>query len=293
MLMDTEYANTEVTRMARLLEVSTSGYYKYRIRSAANELTEQAQRRADLEVKIVSHHKASGGVYGSPRITADLRAGGDLVSEKTVAKIMAGIGVEGISPRTFKVRTTVVDPFASFPVDLVERRFDQGSVDAVWTSDITYLTCGEGDMYLCAIKDEHSKKVLGWSVADHMRSELVTDALERAVRSRGGDCAGTIMHSDRGSQYTATVFERACTYFGLRRSMGATGICWDNAGAESLWSTFKHEYYYRHTFVTMAELVAAVDSWMDFYNTRRRHSVIGMLSPIDYEKSLDAVPLAA
>lgn len=293
MLMDAEYANTETTRMARLLDVSRSGYYMHRTRSAATELTDQAQRRSDLEVKILTHHKASGGVYGSPRITADLRAGGDLVTEKTVAKIMSEIGIEGISPRTFKTRTTVVDPFASFPADLVERRFDQGRLDAVWTSDITYLTCGEGDMYLCAIKDEHSKRVLGWSVAEHMRTELVTDALEQAVRARGGQCVGTIMHSDRGSQYTATVFERACERFGLRRSMGATGICWDNAGAESLWSTFKHEYYYRHTFVTMAELVAAVDTWMNFYNTLRRHSVIGMLSPVGYEKSLDAVQLAA
>jgi putative transposase len=291
--MDAEYASTDTTRMARLLEVSTSGYYKYRTRTAATGLTAYAQRRTDLEVKILAHHRASGGVYGSPRITADLRAGGDLVTEKTVAKIMAAIGIEGISPRTYKTRTTVIDPFASFPADLVQRRFDQGRIDAVWTSDITYLTCGEGEMYLCAIKDEHSKRVVGWSVADHMRTELVTDALERAVRARGGGCTGTIMHSDRGSQYTARVFERSCEQVGLRRSMGATGICWDNAGAESLWSTFKHEYYYRHTFVTMAELVAAIDSWMDFYNTQRRHSAIGMLSPVDYEKSLDAAVLAA
>ncbi len=291
--MDTECADTATTRMARLLNVSTSAYYQHRTRSAATELTDREQRRVDLEAKIVAHHKESGGVYGSPRITADLRAGGDLVTEKTVAKIMAGIGVVGISPRTFKTRTTVVDPFASFPADLVERRFDQGRCDAVWTSDITYLNCGEGDMFLCAIKDEHSKRVLGWAVADHMRTELVTAALTMAVTVRGGLCAGTILHADRGSQYTATVFADACGQYGLLRSMGATGICWDNAGAESLWSTFKHEYYYRHAFATMSELTVAVDKWMNIYNTRRRHSVIGMLSPIDYEKSLDSVNLAA
>ena len=290
--MDTEYADTATTRMARLLDVSTSGYYKYCMRSSTAELTDREQRRMDLEVKIVAHHKESGGVYGSPRITADLRAGGDLVTEKTVAKIMADIGVVGISPRTFKTRTTVVDPFASFPADLVDRRFDQGRCDAVWTSDI-YLNCGEGDMFLCAIKDEHSKRVLGWAVADHMRTELVTAALEMAVTVRGGLCAGTILHADRGSQYTATAFADACAQHGLLRSMGATGICWDNAGAESLWSTFKHEYYYRHAFATMLELTVAVDKWMNIYNTRRRHSVIGMLSPIDYEKSLNAADLAA
>ena len=186
--------------MARLLEVSTSGYYKHVNRSATTELTDREQRKADLTVKITTHHRDSGGTYGSPRITADLRAAGEEVSEKTVAKIMAEIGLAGISPRTFKVRTTVVDPTASFPPDLVERRFDQGRPDAVWSSDITYLNCGEGDMYLCAVRDEHSKRVLGWSVADHMRTELVTEALARAVAVRGGHVGGTIMHSDRGTQ---------------------------------------------------------------------------------------------
>ncbi|GAS92738.1 IS3 family transposase, partial [Mycolicibacterium brisbanense] len=241
--MAAECATTAITRTARLLGVSTSGYYKWARRSATTELTDREQRKADLTVKITGHHRDSGGTYGSPRITADLRAAGEQVSEKTVAKIMAEIGLAGISPRTFKVKTTVVDPTASFPDDLVERRFDQGRPDAVWSSDITYLTCGEGDMYLCAIRDEHSKRVLGWSVADHMLTELVTDALARAVAVRGGDVAGTIMHSDRGTQFTAHAMAQACADAGLRRSMGATGICWDNSGAESLWSTFKHEYY--------------------------------------------------
>lgn len=291
--MAAECATTTITRMARLLEVSTSGYYKHANRSAATELTVREQRKADLTVKILTHHRDSNGTYGSPRITADLRAAGEQISEKTVAKIMAEIGVAGISPRTFKVATTVVDPTASFPPDLVERHFDRGRPDAVWSSDITYLTCGDGDMYLCAIRDEHSKRVLGWAVADHMRTELVTDALAQAVAVRGGQVSGTIMHSDRGTQYTAQAMAAACVDAGLRRSMGATGICWDNSGAESLWSTFKHEYYYRHTFATATELVAAVDKWMFYYNNQRRHSTIGMLSPVAYEQSLNAATQAA
>ena len=151
--MAAECATTAITRMARLLGVSTSGYYKRANRSATTPLTDREQRKADLTVKIIDHHRDSGGVYGSPRITADLRAAGEKVSEKTVAKIMAEIGLAGISPRTFKVRTTIVDPTASFPADLVERRFYQGRPDVVWSSDITYMTCGEGDMYLCAIRD--------------------------------------------------------------------------------------------------------------------------------------------
>ncbi|MFD4407766.1 IS3 family transposase [Nocardia sp. NPDC058499] len=269
-------AGVDVARMARLLHVSRSGYYEYRKRCGSTSLTPAAQRRADLSVKILAHHRESDGTYGAPRITADLREAGEQVSEKTVAKIMAQVGIEGISPRTFKVATTVVDPMASFPPDLVGRRFDQGRLDAVWTSDITHLTCGESDMYMCAIKDEHSKRVLGWPVADHMRNQLVTETLDMAVAARGGHGRGTVLHADRGSQYTASAIAAACHRHGLHRSMGATGICWDNAGTESLWSTFKHEHYYRHTYATKAELVAAVDKWMHWYRTRRRHSAIGV-----------------
>ncbi|OMC40106.1 integrase [Mycobacterium sp. GA-1841] len=283
--MAAECASHDVTRMATLLGVSTSGYYKHLHRLRTAEPTPRAQRRRDLEVKILAHHKDSRGTYGSPRITADLHAAGEQVSVNTVAAIMAALGIEGISPRTFKT-TTVVDLSASFPPDLVGRCFDQGRIDAVWSSDITYLSCGEGDMYLCAIRDEHSRRVLGWAVDGHMRTELVTTAVDRAVFTRGGQVSDVILHSDRGTQYTSHDMATAATTHGLRRSMGATGICWDNAGAESLWSTFKHEYYYRHTFGTKAELIAAVDNWMTFYNHQRRHSAIGMRSPINYERAL-------
>ncbi|MBO0880023.1 MAG: IS3 family transposase, partial [Mycobacterium sp.] len=197
-LIAAECAAHDVTRMAELLGVSTSGYYKHLHTRTTSELSPREQRSRDLEVKILAHHRASGGTYGSPRITADLHAEGERVSENTVAKIMAELGVEGISPRTFKT-TTMVDPAASFPPDLVGRNFDQGHVDIVWSSDITYLSCGEGDMFLCAIRDEHSRRALGWTVEDHMRTELVTTAVDRAVFVRGGRCRGVILQSDRGS----------------------------------------------------------------------------------------------
>ena len=278
-----------IRRMARLLGVSTSGYYAHVKRAAATVLTSRQQRRADLEVKITQAHQDSRGTYGSPRITAELRDRGEVVTAKTVAKIMAGIGLEGISPRTFKVKTTVVDPRASFPPDLVERQFDRGRLDAVWLTDITYLSCGEGDMFLCAIRDGHSRKVLGYNVVDHISAEMVTEAIARAVEARGGRSRGTVLHSDRGGEFTADLTARACFRHGLRRSMGATGICWDNSPAESFWSTFKHEHYYRHVYATKTELVAAVDNWVTFYNSVRRHSAIGMLSPDAYERSLRAV----
>jgi transposase InsO family protein len=275
-----------VRRMARLLGVSASGYYAHVKRAAATVLTPRQLRRADLEVKIIQAHQDSRGTYGSPRITAELRERGEVVTAKTVAKIMAGIGLEGISPRAFKVKTTVVDPRASFPPDLVERQFDRGRLDAVWLTDITYLSCGEGGMFLCAIRDGHSRKVLGYSVADHISAEMVADAIALAVEVRDGRCRGTVLHSDRGGEFTAHLTAQACFRHGLRRSMGATGICWDNSPAESFWSTFKHEEYYRHVYARKTELVAAIDKWIRFYNSVRRHSAIGMLSPDAYERSL-------
>lgn len=282
-----------VRRMARLLGVSTSGYYAFAKRAAATVLTPRQQRRADLAVKILDVHTDSDGTYGSPRITTELRERGETVNEKTVAAIMAEIGIEGISPRTFKVRTTVPDPAASFPPDLVQRRFDQGALDAVWLTDITYLTCGEGDMYLCAIRDGHSRRVLGHVVADHIGSDMVCQAIDAAVACRGGEVTGTVLHSDRGGEFTGALTVQACAKHKLKRSMGDTGICWDNSPAESFWSTFKHEYYYRHTFATKAELVAAVDNWINRYNNKRRHSAIGMISPVHYEQSLTGTAKAA
>ncbi len=188
--------------------------------------------------------------------------------------------------------TTVVDPAASFPPDLVGRRFDQGRIDAVWSSDITYLSCGEGDMYLCAIRDEHSPPRAGLGGG---RSHA-----HRTGHHRGGPGSVHPRRPRRGCdpafgsrQYTAHDQATAASTHGLRRSMGATGICWDNAGAESLWSTFKHEYYYRHTFRTKSEIIAAVDNWMQFYNHRRRHSAIGMRSPIAYAYTLKVTPDAS
>ncbi|MEU1752866.1 IS3 family transposase [Micromonospora matsumotoense] len=192
-----------VRRMARLLEVSASGFYAWARRAAAPEPTPRQRRRAALAVRIRAIHAGSRGTYGSPRVTAELRARGERVSEKTVASVMAGIGIEGISPRTFKVRTTVPDSQAVFPPDLVGRRFDQGRLDAVWLTDVTYLTCGEGDMFWCAIRDGHSRRVLGHVVAERISAGMVAAAVDAAVACRaaeGRDVTGTVLHSDRGGE---------------------------------------------------------------------------------------------
>ena len=284
--MAAECANFEIARMARLLEVSRAGYYRWKQSQHREVPLPSEQRRADLDAKILTFHKASRGTYGAPRITTDLEEDGSFVSHNTVAKRMRDLGICGVSPRLFKVPTTITVPGSTYPDDLVQRRFDQGALNMVFTSDITYLRIGEGEAYLCAIRDEHSGRVLGYALADHMRAELVLDTLREAVRSRHGTVKGAIFHTDRGGQFNDYRVIAMCEKVGLVRSMGQTGSCYDHASAESFWSIFKHEYFYRHVFSTMEELRHGIDGYINFYNHHRRYSKINNVSPIRFELSL-------
>tara|TARA_B100000609_G_scaffold96405_1_gene76752 strand:+ start:702 stop:1589 length:888 start_codon:yes stop_codon:yes gene_type:complete len=282
-VIEAEKANFTITRMTRLLEVSRSGFYKWRATQAAGPTAAQ-QRRAAIDVKVKAFHDASDQVYGTPRILADLREDGEVISRKTVAAAMRRQQLAGISPRTFTPVTTVVDLDAHRPKDLVDRRFDRGDLDKVWTSDITYLATEEGWLYLCAVRDGCSRRVLGWAVEDHMRTDLVESALSMAVTMRGALPDQVIFHADRGTQYTSGQLARFARRHDIAQSVGRTGVCWDNAQAESFWSTMKSEFYNRHTWPTKKAARLAVGDWIErVYNRRRRHSKIGMISPVEFE----------
>jgi putative transposase len=255
-VIDAEKATHDVTRMVDLLEVSRSGYYAWAARQGAQP-GPRAARRTDLTVKIKVAHDASDGVNGAPRITADLREGGEVVSRKTIAKLMRDNDIRGISPRPWQPVTTITDKNPHSIPDLVERRFDRGVLNAVWTSDITYLATGEGWLYLCAVRDGCSRRVLGYAFADSLHTDVVESALRRAVSFRGahaGSTQGVIFHADRGCQYTSTQLADVADDLGVRLSVGRTGVCWDNAQQESFWSTLKTEHYHRHSFATQAQV---------------------------------------
>lgn len=279
-----EASRFTVSRMCRLLGVDRRRFYEWRARLGAGPSLRQ-QRAVELAAQIRGFHAASDATYGAPRIHADLQDAGVAVSRKTVAKLMQAEGITGISPRTWHPPTTVrgADPF---PVpDLVARQFDQGVRDAAWFSDITYLHTGEGWAYLCVVRDGHTRRVLGRTVADSLHTDLVEDALRQAVALRGLLPRKVIFHADRGTQYTSAQLADAAAELGVLRSMGRTGVCWDNAAAESFWSTFKNEYYHRHVFATIDAARRGAYTWIDgWYNAQRRHSRIGYISPLEYER---------
>jgi transposase InsO family protein len=199
-VIEAEKAIYTVSRMCGLLEVSRSGFYKWR-RSRDGGPSPSRRRRAELDAQVADFHKASDGVYGAPRILADLRAAGQRVSRKTVAASLRRQGLAGISPRRFAPATTVVDLDAPVPKDLVRRRFDTGEPDRVWTSDITYLRTGQGWLYLCAVRDGCSRRVIGWAIDEHLRTDLVESALSMAVAMRGELAQEVILHADYAEVY--------------------------------------------------------------------------------------------
>lgn len=291
--MQQEKANYSIKRMARLLEVSRSGYYTWAKKNKARR-TGNDPRQAfieDLDQEIYAIWEDSDEVYGSPRITAQLAKRGIKVDKKTVAKRMKAMGIEGISPRAFAPVTTIQSKKASAIPDLVKRLFDAGELNRVWLSDITYLRTGEGWLYLCAVRDGHSRRVIGWAMDRTQSTDLVERALRMAHTLRGVVPDGLVFHADRGSQYTSDQLWRACKDLGIAQSVGRTGVCFDNAMSESFWSTLKTEFFDRKKWATRDEARKAVARWIEVvYNRRRLHSSLGMQTPVDFENHITSNP---
>ena len=217
-----EKSNFSVSRMARLLEVSRSGFYAWCRRGPSP----RAVRQERIEAKISWFHGESDEVSGSPKLLVDLREDGEVISRKTVAKTMRKLGLRGVCPKRWKT-TTVRDRADSYPADSAKRSWDTGTLNRIWVGDITYLRTWEGWLYLATVIDAHSRRVIGWAICDHMRADLVEDALRMAITLRGELPAKVVFHTDRGTQYASAQITRFAADNGITRSMGLTGICWD------------------------------------------------------------------
>ena len=281
---DQKAAGFPVTAACGAAGVSTSGYYDWAAREAAGP-TEAQLAEADLVAMMRQIFDDADGNYGVPRMYKALRRAGLGVNKKRVARLMRRHGMAGRHRRR-RCRTTFPGPDGYTIPDLVGRRFEPGAPDVAWCQDITYIPTGEGWLYLASVLDLGSRRLLGYSMADHMRTELVLDALGMAVAARGGDAAvaGVIAHADRGSQYTSNDYIDYCQERQMRPSVGATGICWDNAVAESFWESLKRECLQGRIFATRAEARRAIFKWINWYNTTRLHSTLNDIPPLEWEQ---------
>jgi transposase InsO family protein len=270
-----------VKRLCEVLGVNRSSYYKWQGGAEARAARERADEQLAARIRAV--HAEADGAYGSPRVTADLRETGMVVNEKKVARVMRKFSITGIRLRR-RVRTTVPEPAATPVPDLFHRDFTAPEPGRKYMGDITYLPVGDGRfLYLATVLDCFSRRVVGYSIAEHMRTELVADAL-RMARDVRGSLQGALFHSDHGAQYTSKEFAALCKQLGVAQSMGTVGTSADNAACESFHASLKRETLQgEHCYDGTRTCRLTVFRWLTRYNTRRRHSANGQLSPIDYE----------
>ncbi len=275
-----EKASYPIALMCRVLEVNRTAFHAWARRPPSKRETDDAL----LSRRIVEIHGENRGVYGARRIHAELRHADNLgVGRKRVERLMRNAGISGLVKRR-RGKTTISVPGVRTASDLVERDFNPQAPDRLWTADITYIRTWEGWLYLASIIDCYSRRIVGWSMADHLRHELVVDALNMAIDRRQPG-RGLIHHSDQGSQFTALVFGQRCRLAGINVSMGSRGDCFDNAVCESFHASIKKELLHRHSWATKAEARTAVFEYIEtFYNQRRRHSTLGYIAPALYEE---------
>jgi transposase InsO family protein len=283
-----------VKRLCQIIGVARSSFYYWRSTATSRAARDAADRA--LAGQITAVHKAFDGTYGAPRITAELSENGPPVNRKRVARVMRRFGVRGLRLRR-RTRTTIPDPAAVKAPDLIGRDFTAAAPNERYVGDITYIPVGDrGFLYLATVVDLYSRRLAGWAIANHMRTELVLEALDSARRTRGS-LDGATFHSDHGGQYTSKAFAAACAAAGVRQSMSAVGSSADNAAAESFNATFKRETLQgRRAFTDEREARLTAFRWLHRYNTVRRHSRLGHRSPIAYENTTtttDMLPTAA
>ena len=279
--IETEKMEHSVGLMCRVLRVSRSGYYAWRVRRPSR----RDRGDAALGARIERIHRDSRGTYGAPRVTAQLHSEGIRVGNKRVGKLMRRQGLEGAHRRRKKTpRTTIADPRVVPAPDLVERDFSPEAADTLWVADISYLPTWEGFDYLAFVLDAYSRRCVGWAMASHLRAELVTDALNMAL-GRRYPAAGLIHHSDRGSQYNSVAFGQRLAEAGAVPSMGSVADPYDNALAESFVATLKRELVDGMSWPTREGVRSAIFEYIEvFYNRRRLHSALGYRSPAEYEE---------
>ena len=278
-----EVEQHSVKRACALLEVSRAAYYEQRKHLPGRRALDDAE----LTERIKAIHAASKSTYGAPRIHAQLRREGICCARKRVARLMVRAGLAGRCPKRWR-KTTIADPDGeSRAVDLIRRIFGPGTeLDRRWCGDITYIRTWEGWTYLATVIDLASRRVVGWALADHMRTDLVADALRMACIQRRPR-AGVIFHSDRGCQYTSRDYAALAADLGVTLSVGRKGDCWDNAVSESWFATFKSELIETRPWPTVTSLRRAVFEYIEgWYNTRRLHSSLGYRSPAEYEATI-------
>lgn len=264
--------------MCDQLDVSTSGYYRWR-NSEPSKHSQEDELLLGLIRTICEEGRGNPGVR---RVRAELAARGWPVSHKRVWRLMRQARLQGRHPRAWR-RTTIPGPDAAPAPDLIGRDFTAAAIDTRWCGDITYIKTWNGWAYMATVIDLHSRKLVGWAIDDHMRTSLVTDALEMAVKERK-PAAGVIFHSDRGTQYTSVEFDRYCFNNNITRSLGKTGICYDNAVSESFFATYKKELIHTRPWPDLERLRDTTADWVNnYYNTIRRHSSLGYLTPTEYE----------
>ena len=272
-------ATWPIAIQCRVLAVSRSGYCEWRRRP----MSERAQRRESLTAQIREFHVGHQASYGSPRVHQELLARGEVVNEKTVAKVMREAGIRSKTSRKFRVTTTDSNHTQPIAENVLDREFTAEKRNQKWVADITYIATLEGWLYLAAVIDLFTRKVVGWSMSERIDSRLVVDALEMAV-SRELPDAGLVAHSDRGVQYASEHYQSVLTQQDIECSMSRKGNCWDNAPAESFFATLKKELVHHEVYETREAARASLFDYIEvFYNRERRHSALGYVSPLAFE----------